>query len=278
MSANTRKYSKTEKSRQYFTRIDDFDFVLLSNKTHKCNLCNKYLTAKNESNLFTHLRYCHKEIHDEIVSLANDENYFKKKRLKFIQNCVEITTINGRSILSLNDSGFQKLIEKDLNELNGAGFGVDFKRKVEIKNYIKSTANKITTKIKYETKNRFISLMVDVGSKNGRSFLGISIQYLFNGVVCIRCLGTVELKGSHTAAYIKNVTTTCLVSFDISSTQQIASITTDNGANMLAMIDMFNQDFCVDDDDHDEDDDDEDNSNEILWLNKLYVILGLVFV
>lgn len=248
MSTNVRNKTKTEKARQYYTELDAQEVGYIAKKTHKCIIpnCGKLLSAANASNLVAHLRFCHKEIYaDEIIGSVNDAEYYIKKRLKFVQNCAEMIAINCRPFSALLDSGFRKFIEEDFNELKNAGYAVDLNDNTEIKNYIKELANKVMKKIKEETKDRFISLMVDAGSKNGRSFLGISVQYMLEGSVCVRCLGTVELKQSQTAAYIKEVITNCLLSFDI-RVDQIISITTDNGANMLAMVDLFNADDDVD--------------------------------
>jgi hypothetical protein len=234
LNTKTRKDSKADKALQYFTPVHN-----CANKSHKCNLCEKFLLAKKTSNLVPHLKFCHKQIYDIISTPQNDEKYYLKKRLKFIQNCAEIVAINGRPFTYLNDSGFLKFIENDLNELIEAGYGVDLRDKVEIKMYISELAEKIKNKIKSEVSSRYVSVMVDIGSKNGRSLMGISVQYLLNGSVSVRCLGTIELKTSHTAVYIKEVISNCLSTYDI-SIDQVFSITTDNGSNVLAMVDLFN--------------------------------------
>lgn len=253
MLRKSQKNSKTEKAQRYFTQIDLDNNENPRKKTHKCNIpnCEKYLNGENPSNLVTHLRYCHKQIYEEIIGPEKSAAYYLKKSLKFIQNCAELVAINGRPFSSLQDSGFRKFVDNDFNELKEAGYAVDLRDKLEIKKYITELANKIKSTIKIESKERFVSLMVDIGSKNSRSFLGISVQYLINGLICVRCLGTIQLKHSHTAVYVKEVITDCLLLFDI-SVDQIASITTDNGANMLAMIDLFNSDDGIDDNGHNE--------------------------
>lgn len=238
MSTKTRKNSQTDKALTHFSTVDDCD-----NKTHRCNVenCGKYLMAKKPSNLVAHLKSCQKPIYNEISAQKYDDKYYLKKRLQFIQNCAELVAINGRPFHCLTDSGFLKFVEKDANELTEAGFGVNLQDKTEVKCYISKLADKIKSKIKCEAKGSFISVMVDIGSMNNRSLLGISVQYLAGGSIRVRCLGTIELKSSHTALYIKEVITNCLLMFDI-SIEQVISITTDNGSNMLAMIDLFNDD------------------------------------
>lgn len=141
----------------------------------------------------------------------------------------------------MHDSGFRKIVEKDLEELreHDCGFNLDDEHFTELKDYIQEVASKIKNKIKAETRAKFVSIMVDSARKNDKSFLGINIQYTVDGGVELRLLGMVQLKQAHTAQYIKEVIVTCLLLYDI-SVDQTVSITTDNGANMLAMIDLFN--------------------------------------
>lgn len=249
MSSKTSKKfkegSQISKLRQYFSPIN----LKCGKITRKCNVedCGKDLSATRANNMVSHFFHCHKKIYNEVIMQQRNEKSFKKRRLQFIQNCAEMVAMNGRLFSCLNDSGFLKFVEEEIRELREAGHGVDLDDKSEIKWYISQLADKIKNKIKCDAKGRFISLMVDVGSKNNCSLLGISAQYINNGLVCVRCLGTIELKHSHTALYIKEVITDCLLMFDI-SIEQVASITTDNGANMLAMIDLFNDDVYYGDD------------------------------
>jgi hypothetical protein len=240
MSLNSqRKDSQTTRALLYFTPIE--------NKTYKCNIenCEKSVSGLKPGNLVSHLRHCHQIIYAEVINPKKDEKFYIRKRLKFIQNCAEIVAINGRPFTYLTDSGFSKIIEENFNDLQTAGFGVNLQEYSELKEYIAELAEKIKIKIKTEAKGRFVSLMVDIAKKNNRSFLGISVQYLDNGVVRVRCLGTLQLKSSHTSLYIKEIISSCLLLFDI-SVEQLTSITTDNGANMLAMIDLFNDDSSID--------------------------------
>lgn len=234
MLANKQKTNtQTSRAQPYFTEIN------IANKTHKCNECGKLITATKIANLVSHLRSSHQNVYNTVINPRRYIVFYKRKRLKFIQNITEIVAINGRPFSYLNDSGFQKLVEDDLNELKEADCGISLDDKSEIKAYMASLAGKIKEKIKSEARGRAVSLMVDIAKKNNRSFLGLSVQYFVNGMCCVRCLGTLELKKAHTARYIKEIMMNCLLLFDI-SLDQIVSITTDNGANMLAMVDLFN--------------------------------------
>lgn len=74
--------------------------------------------------------------------------------------------------------------------------------------------------------------MVDAAKRNGRAIFGISIQYKYEAVVTI---GMCELKDSYTADYLADVLVAVLAKYGI-TLAQVLSITTDNGANMIAMV------------------------------------------
>lgn len=105
----------------------------------------------------------------------------------------------------------------------------------EVKEHLSVMAEEVRTKIKKEVEGRVMSLMVDIGTKNKRSVLAISIQYNINGKLKIRSLGMIELKASHTGKYLADIIIERLKRFKIDK-RQILTITTDNGKNVLKMI------------------------------------------
>lgn len=248
-SQNKRRQTKKTNS-QNERALQYYELVSPDKSTYKCiaENCNKILNGRKSSNLVTHLRSIHSKLYEDFVAVI-DMKHYELKRLKFIQNCSEIIAINGRPFTALNDSGFRKIVEKDLDELrkHNCGINMDDEHFTEIKDYIESVATKIKNKIIMETKDKLLSIMVDIARKNDRSFLGINVQYTMNGAVELKLLGMIELKEAHTALYIKQVITCCLMLYGI-SIDQIVSITTDNGANMLAMINLFNADVNDNDD------------------------------
>lgn len=230
----------------------------LGDKTHKCTIagCSKRLVGTKNHNLVAHIKSQHEEIYSKFINPKHNENYYKILRLKFIQSCCEIIAINGRPFSSLDDSGFTKIIQEKMDELNNAGYGVKLRTNdyAEIKNYIYSLAEKINNHIKLELKDQYFSLMLDIAKKNDKSFLGISAQYLLNGSIKIRSIGMCEITQAHTARHIKEILIGCLAKFDL-TIRRVISITTDNGANLLAMVNLLNEeDFAVLNNDDDDDD------------------------
>jgi hypothetical protein len=73
-------------------------------------------------------------------------------------------------------------------------------------------------------------------SKFGRGILGINMQMLIKKKIVIRTLGMVELKDCHTRDLIATAMKECMNLYGI-QIEQLYSITSDNGANMVAAID-----------------------------------------
>ncbi|XP_055308426.1 zinc finger BED domain-containing protein 4-like [Sitodiplosis mosellana] len=107
--------------------------------------------------------------------------------------------------------------------------------KNSIKEHIKRSSDKIKQIIKEETKNKTVSLMIDIASRYNRSVLGVSISYVHNGKICIRTIGLRVLKASHTAVYIKDILIQILQEYGI-RLAQVVSVTSDNGKNMVKAI------------------------------------------
>lgn len=132
------------------------------------------ISKSNKSNNFKrHLLQHHKEIHDgTCVDLVD----YEIQRLKLIQSGVELVTVNGRPLIALEDTVYQKSIEFQLKYLAQHGCKLTMNAK-NIKPYISHIADGIRQKLKIELNNRFISVMTDIATKNHRAVLGINVQY-----------------------------------------------------------------------------------------------------
>lgn len=84
--------------------------------------------------------------------------------------------------------------------------------------------------------------MVDISTKHHRSILGIQIQFVHNGKLTERSLGMIELNETHNAKNLKRIIFERLSLFGIGESQ-IATITVDNGANLIAMIKQMNDSY-----------------------------------
>lgn len=237
--------SLNDKTIQFFEKQDDSKSI--------CKLCNKILSGLRISNLRSHLEIKHKTEYDTCVRIgAHDESKYAKQRLKKLQCFTEIVSVNGRPFSYLMDSGFQKTIEDDMKKLADAGHKITFSNNFEeIKEYMRHVSTEIRSKIKAEVYGKPVSLCADITTKNRRAILGITVQYIHDGKLRIRSIGMINLNTSHTGAYLKSVIEEVLEVYGI-RIEQVISMTTDNGSNMLKMIKMFNRSSTDSSDDDDE--------------------------
>lgn len=212
-------------------------------KMYNCKICNQLKNGNQHSNLTTHLKLMHSDVYNTQVktSTGTNEQKLKIKRLKLLQNCVEITTINRQTYAFLSSSGFQNIIRNKLNKLEEGGCALNLKSKemLPVKKHTHETAVKIRAKLKHEMKSMPLSLSTDIVTKNNRSILGIWTQYIVGGSLRVRCLGMEELTQRHTGKYISEVIEKCLAEYNIHPLQ-IMSMTTDNASNIRSSLDHMN--------------------------------------
>lgn len=208
---------------------------------YKCCHCGEVKNGNTKRNLVSHLKNKHHAIYEKSVKISPNQKTFAQQRLELVQNCVEIVTINKQPFTSLLKSGFSKIIADKLQMLEEAGFGVNLNRNLDvIKDHLRATAKRIREKIENEMKGRLISLSVDIVTKNNRSILGVYAQYVLNDEIVVRCIGMVELHESHTGLYLSKLIRECISEYEVDE-DQIISVTTDNGRNVIKMIKHLNE-------------------------------------
>jgi len=72
-----------------------------------------------------------------------------------------------------------------------------------IKKHILSASNTIISEINDDVKNNSISLKIDCDKRHFRSIMGVNIQYIKNGKVCLATLAMRELNEQHTSENLK---------------------------------------------------------------------------
>lgn len=237
--------SKQNRALTYFEPLQPND---VENTKFVCKIekCGSTLEARNRYNLVSHLKKQHEDIYKIISTTQYHENEesLQMKRLKLIQNLTEIVTVNGRSFLHLSDSGTIGLMYNDLKVLQTEGYatGIHSPDYPAVKKHITYLASEIIDKIKNEVRGKFVSVLTDIGTKNRRDILGLALQYILNGRVIIRSIGMLLLTTSHTAELIKTEILNCLKVFDVAP-NQVISITTDNGSNMLLAVKLINNEI-----------------------------------
>lgn len=218
------------------------------NNYYKCKIedCKAVLSGKKKWNLVAHFEKKHASFFNENLSSSiakrnSNKGELEQRRLEHIQYLTQLVTVNGRPFMHLSDSGLIGLTARELKYLQDAGYGEGLTGNPPpaVMRHIEYLSSEIKSAIKLEVQNSLVSLMVDIGSRNGRDILGISMQYMHDGRVIIRSIGMILLTSSHTGANIEAEILACLDKLDIKPAQVI-SITTDNGSNMLKMVKLFN--------------------------------------
>lgn len=229
--------SATVKALKYFEPLCEKEVDGVKKKKYSCNLCTSEINGTKQHNLVAHLQKVHPENFDLIADRKKD---IPVKRLEFLQNIVEMVTVNGRPFKSISDSGFKSIVQNKLNKFDAAGCSLNLSdhNLPEVKEHMSEMASRVRDKIKEEVRCRALSLLVDIGTKNRRSIFGVSVQYTINGKFRTRSIGMIELDQSNTGKYLAGVVRDQLKLFGI-DLRQILTITTDNGKNVLKMIRDF---------------------------------------
>ncbi|XP_036342269.1 uncharacterized protein LOC118751549 [Rhagoletis pomonella] len=149
---------------------------------------------------------------------------------------VELFTKNGRPLHMADDRAFKILtlpifskLKINLNEHNV------IKRIEVFSNDIKSTVTE-------ELKGRLLSLKIYAATRQHLSVIGINVQYIKNETIISQTLANKELRQRHTGHYLKSVKLEVLNDYKI-DINQILTITTDNGANMVKAVHDLNADL-----------------------------------
>lgn len=251
--------SKNDRNVDDYKLFDFFEPIVDDNTKVKCKVvkCYATLNKKRKSNLRQHLK--RKHLADPIVSTYLNKNTYKprikakikksgsakKKNIKIkisrkivVDACVEMVTKNGRPIIAINDSGFRAILDPILAGLANTGEEVIINQQNMIK-YIGEANDTIRRRITKNLKGKFISLKIDVATRFFRSILGINVQFFHNGKIVLYTLGMIELKKHHTAEYIKAKLIEVLSRYDF-PLDNVYSVTTDNGSNMLKCVKQLN--------------------------------------
>lgn len=249
--------NRTNISRDFFT------YNKAENKSI-CNICDTLIKGDHAANLERHLKRHHSsEFEDvqqrkrakwivkdepspstsgfEIRSQTTSDKLAKSEFLKVKLNqeavlkaCVELITVNGCPFEILEYSGFQRLLNPIVTAIS-SNFNVNSDN---IKMLIPETAFNIISQISTALDKKIISLKVDMATRSNRSILGVNAQLVVDGKINLFTLGMTELKSKDIGSCIKNVLKKILQKYNI-GTQQVYSITTDNGDNMVSFLNLL---------------------------------------
>lgn len=213
-----------------------------------CNCAGKSFSSK--SSAIRHLRTNHKEVHKDITRKkakkqdgcdfpADIEIRVKVNVSEIWDAIVELVVFNSLSLNSLKGDAFKKLIKPYVVALELRGIKLSVTPETT-KKKIEEKASGIKQKIKDETKDKPICLLMDIASRYNRSVLGINIGFILNDCIAIRTIGMHTMRISHTAKEILTIIRKKLKDFDI-DTKQIIAFTTDNGSNLVKTARIFDE-------------------------------------
>lgn len=109
----------------HFERIDSENGNV---EMFKCKICDQVRNGAKRSNLVSHLKFMHKGLYHSKIKkkVESREMSMEIERLKLLQSCVELTTINKQPFANLMHSGFQTIVSSKLEELREAGYPLNF--------------------------------------------------------------------------------------------------------------------------------------------------------
>lgn len=225
-----------------------------TNYVCRVNSCEQKYKSKSAS--IRHLRINHSEIFKEIQLNKSGEKLqqsqddvlggFLEIRVKVrpadIWNaCVDLIAFNGLALSVVDSPAFKKILEPYVTALKRHGVDLVINRN-NIKPCIGKRAKEIKDSIAFETKKKMVAVMLDIASRYNRAVLGVNIAYFHAGHIQIKTIGMHVLHYSHTAAHIKDTLVQNLLDFNI-RLEQILSVTTDSGKNLLKMIADMNSEL-----------------------------------
>lgn len=217
----------------------------------KSNGCDKEYSDK--SGAIRHLKKHHVETYNAVKHNKNSdprEDSTSKPEIEIrvkvrtddiLDACVDLVTVNALPLSIVESSAFRRILKPYVTALKLKGINLVINRE-NIKDSIERRAQKIKKSIRLETKHKLLSLMLDIASRYNRSILGINIGFMKDGKICIRSSGMIVLNFSHTAAYIAELIKKNLAEYEI-GLNQIISITTDNGKNMVKSIALLDSTY-----------------------------------
>lgn len=213
----------------------------------RCKIVGCSRIYKDKSCAIRHIHANHKNFYEAIrqnsenIKEYDDVSKFeircKVDPVEIRNACAELICKNALPLSFVEFPAFKRILEPYAKALKLQGYNLVINR-VNIKDHIHKMSEDIKAKIKIEVRRKMISLMMDIGSKYNKSILGVSIAYMLNGKMSVRTIAMHVLQFSSTAENIYKIVRKYLADYDI-DINQIISVTTDNGKNMIKAVSML---------------------------------------
>lgn len=224
----------------------------------KVEKCKYPMNGNHSNNLKRHISRKHKDLIKQLEeelkqsNEVNEKTETKKVRLfidptEISKGLLELVTVNCRPYSILNDSGFLRIFHPISEALYQAKMPVSLNRTT-----IQDQTKEIEIRIKNDINNemndsKLISLQMDLTSIYNRTVLGVNAQYMKNNQLCVRAIA-MKVINDTTGVNIALVTRNILEEYG-KSIDDVYSITTDNGKNVLKCVDTLKvfQEHVLDD-------------------------------
>jgi hypothetical protein len=153
-----------------------------------------------------------------------------------IEACINLVAVHGRPFEMMEDEGFQMIVDPIIKAIDKNSAINSKNVKVLTTTYAEQRRKEISTLLR----GKLVSVKFDCCTRLDRSILGLNVQYIENGKLTLRTLGMSEIYERHTGQNIKDKVIEILASYEIKR-EQILSITTDNGSNMITAVAAMNK-------------------------------------
>lgn len=237
---------------QFKRVIECFKVELIENgnKTFCCQIDSCTQRYMSQSAAIRHIRQNHNQIYSEIQKNKNDkpvtDNSFndvleirvKVSPKEIWKACVDLIAINAMPLCIVEYPAFKRILEPYIIALKRQSVDLVINRQ-NIKEKLEQRSKTIKNLIAAQVKNKMLSVMIDIASRYNRSVLGVSISYFHGGKLRVRTIGMHAIHFSQTAQNLKELIMKNLRDFNIRM-EQVNSVTTDNGKNMLKTIALMN--------------------------------------
>ncbi|XP_067619861.1 uncharacterized protein [Eurosta solidaginis] len=211
-------------------------YELDSNGKNECKICHRILSSDHLGNLKSHLLRKHREEYNEnntyveIKTLQEDVKYkiiLTMSRNEVRKLCSDLVAECGLALQVFSSSPMQKVLAPICQQV-----GLNNINRNNIHNVLLKQVHNEIDSLKTLLKNRIFSIKIDSAKRFYRNVVCINAQLIDKGEIVIKTPSVTNFIERHTAENLKQIIMETLEKYDI-SIEQIYSITSDNGQNMI---------------------------------------------
>ncbi|XP_055613891.1 uncharacterized protein LOC129760282 [Uranotaenia lowii] len=237
-SEGTSSKSRNGKEERLFScAIDQFSGCLYTQRGPKCDIGNfiRHFRSVHPTEALEHHLFRDGDQPPEKVARTSKISVHLSKA-EVLEACLKLVTKHNLPLACFGWEGMRMI----LSPLSDA-LGLEFDQ-VNVKFQVEAASREMKRGIMNEVRGKLVSLKIDSASRRSRHVLGVNIQYETSGQIVIRTIGVVEARQSQPAMILKEKIIDILKEFGI-TTDQIFTVTTDNGSNMIAAVKELQEDI-----------------------------------